>query len=161
MIIRIVLSLIIVAGACVAGFYLYDLQESVCSVCNRPMHKVTTCRLSLSSGEVVEVCCPRCGLYFRRGRDDIEKSEVADFNSGVFLEAEKAYYVEGSSVHLCCSGGDVQKDRAGVQYERTWDRCLPSLVAFDTDEEAEQFIQKHGGTLTVYAELTIEDAEAR
>ena len=125
------------------------------------MHKVTTCRLSLSGGEVVEVCCPRCGLYLQEGRNDIVKTEVADFNSGAFLEAEKAYYVEGSSVHLCCSGGDVQKDRAGISYERTWDRCLPSLVAFKSEEEAEQFIQRHGGALKVYAELTIEDEEAR
>jgi hypothetical protein len=57
MVIRIVLSLIIVALACVAGYYFYHQQESVCSVCQRPMHKVTTYRLSLSGGEVVEVCC--------------------------------------------------------------------------------------------------------
>jgi nitrous oxide reductase accessory protein NosL len=100
-------------------------------------------------------------LYLQEGRDDIVKREVADFNSGTFLDAEKAYYVEGSSVHLCCSEGDVQKDRAGVQYERTWDRCLPSLVAFKTQEEAERFMQKNGGALKLYLELTLENAEAR
>lgn len=157
MVIRIVLSLIIVAFACVAGYYLYHQQESVCSVCQRPMHKVTTYRLSLISGEVVEVCCPRCGLYLQGSRDDIVKSEVADFNSGAFLDSQKAYYVEGSSVHLCCSAGDLQKDRAGVSYERTWDRCLPSLVAFKSEEEAGQFIQQHGGVLKVYADLSIEE----
>jgi hypothetical protein len=121
------------------------------------MHKVTTYRVTLSGEEVLEVCCPRCGLYLQRGREDIVRREVADFNSGAFLEAEQAYYVEGSSVHLCCSEGDVEKDRAGVSYERTWDRCLPSLIAFKTKEEARQFIENHGGVLKAYAELTIEE----
>ena len=104
----------------------------------------------------MEVCCPRCGLYLQSKRSDIVKSEVADFNSGQLMKAETAYYVEGSSVHLCCSEGGVQKDRAGASYERTWDRCLPSLVAFRTVKEAEQFAQRHGGTLKVYAELDID-----
>jgi hypothetical protein len=81
------------------------------------MHKVTTYRLTIQAGKVLEVCCPRCGLYLKTVRDDILKNEVADFNSGAFLKAESAYYVEGSSVHLCCSLDDVEKGRSGFSSE--------------------------------------------
>jgi len=156
MVMRIVLSLILICLAGVSGYYLYYHQEAVCSVCLRTMHNVTTYRLTTSDGEVLQLCCPRCGLYLQKKRDDVVRREVADFNSGTFLAAEKAYYVEGSSVHLCCSGADLQKDQAGVSYERSWDRCLPSLFAFETEEEAKQFIQRQGGILKSYAELIVE-----
>ena len=42
MAIRIVLFLIVVAAAGIGGYYLYYHQEPVCSVSERPMHKVTT-----------------------------------------------------------------------------------------------------------------------
>jgi hypothetical protein len=63
------------------------------------------------------------------------------------------------TVHVCCLEVEVQKDRSGVQYERSWDRCLPSLVAFRNQEKAEQFIEEHGGVLRLYSELTLENAE--
>lgn len=159
MVSRILSFLIIVVLICTAGYYLYYYKEPVCLVCERPLHKATHYRLHLSRGGIVEVCCPRCGLHFQQGRNDVHKVEVADFGSGELLDARQAYYVEGSSVHVCCFEGDVQKDRSGVQYERTWDRCLPSLVAFKNQEKANQFMGEHGGVLRVYSELTLENAE--
>lgn len=158
MTIRILFFLIVSCLASVTGYYLFHHQEPVCSVCKRVMHKVTTYRISLGRGEVIEVCCPRCGLYLQQVQDDIVKKEVADFSSGALLDAEKAYYVEGSSVHLCCSDEAVQKDRSGMRYERTWDRCLPSLIAFRTEEDAERFVQQHGGAVKVYSELKVDEA---
>jgi hypothetical protein len=38
---------------------------------------------------------------------------------------------------------------------------LSSLVAFKTEEKANQFMGQHGGVLRVYSELTLENAEER
>lgn len=148
---------LILVSLIVAGIYYLDhFKKQICLVCERPMHRATIYRLHLPQGEIVEVCCPRCGLHFQQRNKDVYKAEVADFNSGDLIDAHEAYYVEGSSVRVCCTEGTVQKDRAGVSYERTWDRCLPSVIAFRAATEAEEFIREHGGVRRAYTELTLE-----
>jgi nitrous oxide reductase accessory protein NosL len=82
---------------------------------------------------------------------------VSDFFHRRRLDAPKAFYVEGSSVHLCCGEMAPRRDAEGGQYVVAWDRCLPSLVAFETREDAETFRRQNGGTLKTYAELLKED----
>ena len=54
---------------------------------------------------------------------------------------------------LCRHNERVKEDRSGAQYELTWDRCLPSLVAFSSREDAEAFRRDSGGVIKTYAEL--------
>lgn len=129
----------------------------ICDVCYRPLHTATYYEITFESGETQKTCCPRCGLRFQKGRNDIVSVETADFDSGKRLDAENAFFVENSDVHLCCGEQLVEKDRSGTQYELAWDRCLPSLVAFTTKEAAEAFLREHGGRVRTYAELQKEE----
>ncbi|MFQ5929356.1 MAG: hypothetical protein ACE5MK_06630 [Acidobacteriota bacterium] len=140
-----------------AAYFLYLSQPAVCEVCQRPMHQATFYRIHLRAGEIEDVCCPRCGLHFQQGRDDIVSTEVGDFATGERFEASQAYYVENSSVHLCCSQDFVQKDRSGRQYSLAWDRCLPSLVAFRSREDAEEFQRQNGGVIKTYDALLVDN----
>jgi hypothetical protein len=81
---------------------------------------------------------------------------VADYDSGEFIDASQALFVENSSVNLCHQSM-VQEDRSGSQYQLTWDRCLPSLIAFRTREGAEVFRRDYGGLIKTYGELLKED----
>jgi hypothetical protein len=84
--------------------------------------------------------------------------EAADFCSGERLPARQAFYVEGSSVHPCCK--DIaEKDRSGVRYDLAWDRCLPSLIAFKSRDEAVAFRSQYGGVIKAYDELSLEESE--
>jgi hypothetical protein len=58
-------------------------------------------------------------------------------------------------VHAC-SHSLVQEDRSGTQYQVAWDRCLPSLVAFESRGAAEVFRKSNGGTIKTYDELVAE-----
>jgi hypothetical protein len=49
------------------------------------------------------------------------------------------------------------QDRSAGRYDLVWDRCLPSLIAFRSREEAEVFCEQHGGIVKVYEELLLED----
>jgi len=158
MAVRILLISMMLAVAGSAGYYfLFVNAERSCAVCHRPLHPETFYRIHLKGGESEDVCCPRCGLRFQRDRKDVASTEVADFFHGRRLDAQKAFYVEGSSVHLCCGEPAPRRDATGGQFVLTWDRCLPSLVAFATREEAEGFRRQHGGTVKTYADLLKEE----
>lgn len=123
-----------------------------CDVCYRPLHRETYYRIHLTGGEALDVCCPRCGLRFQEGRKDVAHTEVTDFESRKLVDAEKAFYVEGSPVHFC-SHAPREEDRSGTQYEVAWDRCLPSLIAFETRAAAVNFQDQNGGAIKTYGEL--------
>lgn len=151
---RVLMVLVALVLLGLAGRYVYlELEgEPVCDVCRRPLREQTSFRIELKDGATEQVCCPRCGLRFMSGRDDVLAAEAADYETGERLAARKAFYVEGSSVHLCC-GDLTEKDRSGAQYDLVWDRCLPSLIAFETREEAEAFSRLNGGVVKAYGEL--------
>ena len=83
---------------------------------------------------------------------DVVRAEVTDFYKKDRMDADKAFYVENSPVHFC-SHSAVQEDRSGTQYEVAWDRCLPSLIAFESRAAALKFQNQNGGDVKTYAEL--------
>lgn len=47
------------------GYYSWPSRETLCPVCQRPIHKGTAYEVTLGNGKTVELCCPRCGLRFQ------------------------------------------------------------------------------------------------
>ena len=122
------------------------------------MHKATFYSIVLEDESSIEVCCPRCGLHFQRGRRDVVDARVADFSTGERFPADEAHYVENSSLHLCYETDQMQEDRSRTQYTLSWDRCLPSLVAFRNRDRAMEFSRQRGGLIKTYAQL-LQDLE--
>jgi hypothetical protein len=153
-----IILLLGMAGATGYGVYRELAPEPMCGICHRALHEATCCIITLKNGDVERTCCPRCGLHFLKGRNDIASITVADFDSGRRLDAEDAYYVEGSDVHVCCSAPQFKTDLTGTQYKLAWDRCLPSLLAFEKKESADAFMREHGGRIRTYDELLKENS---
>lgn len=151
---RILIAVVILGLLGWAGRYVYiQLHEApVCTVCHRAVHGHTSVRIHLRGGGAQEVCCPRCGLRFMQGRDDVGGADVVDFDTGERFDAKEAFYVENSSVNMC-SQHRVEKDGSGVQYDLAWDRCLPSLIAFRSRATAAAFRSQNGGEIKLYEEL--------
>lgn len=141
------------------GAFVYMSFESspTCDVCYRPLHKETYYRIHLSDGKALDVCCPRCGLRFQEGRKDVVRTEVTDFDTKRLFHSDQAFYVEGSPVHFC-SHAPLEEDRSGTQYEVAWDRCLPSLIAFESEATAKSFQARNGGVIKTYDELLEEES---
>jgi hypothetical protein len=75
---------------------------------------------------------------------------ATDVNTGESVVAESATYVEGGDVQYCTHGDrPVAREPHGVSM-REYDRCLPTLVAFKTPQEAEAYRQQHGGRVLSY-----------
>lgn len=150
---------LIVALGVGLGLFIHSrlAPEDRCDVCLRPMHQATYYRVHLEEGGTTELCCPRCGMRYQQGREDVASSDVADFQSGEILPAQATFFVEGSSVHACVHESALKEDRSGSQYALSWDRCLPSLIAFSTRDAAEAFQRANGGKIKTYPELLAEE----
>lgn len=119
----------------------------MCPVCDRDECKGMAFRVTLENGKVVETCCARCGLhYLETNHQRARKMEATDFATGRWVDAANAMYVSGSDMHPCAELQSM-RDPQGCCLMKTYDRCLPSLVAFAAKEQAMAFQQSHGGQL--------------
>lgn len=119
----------------------------MCAVCNREECTGLAFRVTLENGKVVETCCARCGLHYLEGNHlRARRMEATDFATGRWVDAANAMYVSGSDMHPCAEVQSI-RDPQGCCMMKTYDRCLPSLVAFATKDQATAFQKSHGGQL--------------
>ncbi|MCG3150132.1 MAG: hypothetical protein PCFJNLEI_03610 [Verrucomicrobiae bacterium] len=125
---------------------------SQCSVCEREECKGLTFRITLPAKKTVETCCARCGLHYLAGSSAAQKAEATDFSTGKWIDATTASYVSGSDVHPCATV-NAQRDAQGCCVFKGYDRCLPSLVAFAKDTDAQAFARQRGGEVVTWVQL--------
>ena len=140
-----------------AWYVLVDRPPADCQICGRPIH-TTMDTVAEENGKKLYACCPRCAitLAVQTGRH-VRLVQVTDFDTRKALDPAKAYYVEGSQVNVC-SSPQMMPGQERVPYERTFDRCSPSVIAFATEDEARAFIIKNGGALKRLDQLMQEEA---
>jgi hypothetical protein len=128
------------------------LQPALCQVCSRPIPQQTAYRMETARG-VIHACCPRCAMHAMIDHPGtVRRAWATDFDSRRLIPAETAYYDEGGDAQYCTVGHEpVERGPEGVRV-RVYDRCLPTLVAFATRDEAETYRQQHGGRVLTYAE---------
>ncbi len=135
--------------------YRYEVrpQAEFCKLCQRPIHAGVAYELDLKDGTRERACCPRCAMHYQVDRPDMVRTAWAtDLASGKLVPAEAAYYVEGGDLQYCTVGDSpVQREPQGVA-SRQFDRCLPTLVAFRTRGEADDYHRQHGGRVLTYTE---------
>jgi len=122
---------------------LAGVEKRWCPLCgmNLEMFRKTNVRYTFKDGTSQRYCSWHCAaIVYKKRKDDIVKVEVADFVTGKFIPADKAYYLVGS-------------DLPGVMTVR-------SKKAFASLEEAKKFQKEHGGKIVRYPEvleMAIED----
>ena len=128
-------------------------SQRVCAVCDRGECRGMAFRVTLENGKVVETCCPRCALhYLETNHQQARKMEATDFATGNWVDATRAVYVSDSDVHPCATL-ETRQDPQGCCMTKTYDRCLPSLVAFAAKDEATVFQKSHGGQIVGFQEI--------
>jgi len=146
------IALAVIAVVCVLT-YRHETRPSsgLCQVCQRGLHSGLTYRLEMANGTLEEVCCPRCGLHFVLNHPGtVRQAWATDLTSGNRIPAQSAYYVEGGDVEYCQpQHGPVERGPQGMSV-LAYDRCLPTLVAFRTEEDAAAYHRQHGGRVLTY-----------
>jgi len=130
-------------------------RAAACSQCGREECKNLAVTIALEGGESVKTCCPRCALrYVAEKRPAVKTIAVRGFADAGTIDANKAFYVEGSDVHPCAHRENSPAvDERGCCLKAVYDRCEPSLVAFESADKAESFAREHGGFVHTFDEL--------
>ncbi len=100
--------------------------ESLCSMCNKPVSARTVFIVQFENGEQKRACCAHCGLMIQSQSKKVRQSLTADYLHGHMVSAKQAVYITGSELNIC---------------------CVPSVLSFGSQQEAEKFQKGFGGTL--------------
>ncbi len=124
----------------------------VCAVCQRDECKAMAFRITRDDGKIVETCCARCGLHYLESSKPPRRVEATDFATGHWIDAAMAMLVSGSDMRGCAMP-ETRRDSQGCCMYMAYDRCLPSLIAFESRDAAAAFTKKHGGDLAAWEQL--------
>jgi hypothetical protein len=148
----VVMSLIIAVASTVFFLERREVAASACTACKRELHPGWVFTLAMKNGKQEKLCCAKCGILERvEKQSQVVSARATDYQTGRTLPAEKAVYVWNSDLEHCAI--PQKSDWADHQpMHLAWDRCIPSLVAFETRAEAKEFQLVHGGTVMDYSE---------
>ncbi|MBI3150888.1 MAG: DeoR family transcriptional regulator [Chloroflexi bacterium] len=100
--------------------------DVLCSMCNKPASERTMFIVQLETGEKKPACCAHCGLMTQSQSNNVWQSLTVDYLHGYMVSANQAIYVTGSELNIC---------------------CVPSVLSFGSQQEAEKFQKGFGGRL--------------
>lgn len=114
-----------------------------------------TFRVEFADGGVQKTCCPRCASHAvaEAGDRDVSRLFARDFATGREIDARAAVFVDGSDFEHC-SVPKEDRSAPGCCRVLAYDRCLPSLIAFASPDDADRFMHEHGGTLRSFDDLS-------
>jgi hypothetical protein len=148
------LLLAVVGGGSYFAYRRLVLPSNQCDVCGREIHAGHESIVLLKTGKKLQACCPRCALHHERHHPgQVTGVLVADHTIGEKVRAQDAVYVEGSDEMPCMPESATPPREPGVEYQRAYDRCVPSLLAFKDEVAARKFLAAHGGRLLSYGQV--------
>ena len=103
-----------------------ELGEGICAMCGKSTQGKKVFIIYLSNGEQKTTCCAHCGLMLLTVTKGAWQSMTMDYLHGHMVSANKATYLIGSDLNVC---------------------CVPTVLTFGSRQEAERFLVGFGGTL--------------
>lgn len=98
-----------------------------CIACYAPLSLRTQVVLHLADGSQRRACCPHCGLMaLSRSQDSVSAFLVTDFLRGRVVNGRTATFLASPTVSVCCT---------------------PTVLAFESAEDAQRFQTGFGGQL--------------
>ncbi len=136
-----------------SGWRYFEAREHhSCSACARPIHEHMR-TIATVDGKVGDYCCPACALSeHQQAGKPVQVTKLTDFLTGKPLEPQTAYVVRDSNVNPCARHElAVTSDKQPMHTH--FDRCSPSLLAFQDAEGARAFAAERGGQVLRFADL--------
>lgn len=149
------LLLLVIAGT--AGGVLWNTWSRPppghCPFCLRAEHAEARVVIEAEGERPRDACCMSCALsYQRQTGKRIRVLSVTDHRTHQVIDPVDAAFIIGSDESPC------QHDMIRLGEEKSvdevrWDRCLPSILAFGSRDQASAFQAEHGGAVRTLTEL--------
>lgn len=127
-------------------------RQNVCQSCWREIHP-SMATVGEVDGKRQQFCCPACALTTaQQSGTPVRIVQLTDFNTKQPLDPKMAFLVRGSNINPDLHSQplvDPQKQPHPVHY----DRCTPSILAFQTRQQAETFQRENGGDILQISDL--------
>lgn len=146
------LALIGATGYLIVGRWQQGRRENVCQFSGREIDP-SMATVAEIDGKRHRLCCPACALATaQQTRTPVRIIEMTDFATKKPLDPKTVFLVRGSSVNPDMHSQpllDAEKQPFPVHY----DRCTPSILAFQSREQADTFQREHGGEVLQISDL--------
>ena len=135
--------------------YFRERGAESCQACMRPVHAhMKTVALVNDKREIF--CCPACALSaHQQSGKPVQVVELTDYLNNTPLKPADSYLVRNSDVNPCLQHHPAVGEN-NQPLESHFDRCSPSVLAFQDQRSAAAFASEHGGQVTKYSDFAAE-----
>ena len=129
-------------------------DAETCAACSRAVHAHTRTVANVD-GRTHTYCCLACAISeHHQTHQSVEVLALNEFETGRSMQPQQAFIVRGSRVNHCLDMEPAPRvEDVGHPAHRDFDRCAPSMIAFETRDAAAQFAAKNGGAVLSFNEL--------
>ena len=156
----VVLGVIVLVLLALGGYEWKSIRNpQECGFCRRPIDERLRTVAEID-GVRKQVCCPQCAVTESHQRHKpVRLVSVRDYSTVKELDPTKAWYVSESHA-FACTHDSMRMDEMKQTEALGFDRCSPGTFAFAKKEDAELFINQHGGRVMTKEQL-LEGADPR
>ena len=153
---RIAITGILILAACATAFgwfrFVIHPKPVACSYSNRPLRANLMVTAEIA-GKRTQVCCARCALNeANQKHKPLRLIEVHDYRTGKTISPANAWFVESSRAIACTHDMTRMGEHKDMQ-DLSFDRCVPSTLAFANKPDADAFIAQKGGAVLSLGQL--------
>ena len=136
-------ALIGAAGYALVAYWQQGRRENICPFSWREIDP-SMATVAEIDGKRQRLCCPACALATaQQSGTPVRIVEMTDFNTKKPLDPKTAFLVRGSNVNPDMHSQPLV-DAESQPHPVHYDRCAPSLLAFQTRQQAEAFRRENG-----------------
>lgn len=135
--------------------FVLDRSDRSCGACSRPVHSHMK-TVAMVDGKRSVYCCLACALTEeKQSGQRVQVVETTNFLSNSPLNPENSYVVRNSDANPCLQ----HQPAVGENHqplEARFDRCAPSVLAFQDQKAARAFASRHGGQVLRFSDFASE-----
>ena len=151
-----IVAIVVLAGIGYSGWrYVSGRSAQSCKAGTRPVHSHMK-TVGLVDGKRFVYCCPACALSeHQQSGKPVQVVELTDYGTDSPLKPESSYVVRNSDVNPCLDHHPAVGE-GGQPLESHFDRCAPSVLAFQSQQSAAAFAGQHGGQVVKFSAFASE-----
>ena len=151
-----IVAILVLAGLGYSTWhFVKERSAQSCKVCMRPVHSHMK-TAAIVDGKRSIYCCPACALSeHQQSGNPVQVVELTDYLSNGAMKPEGSFVVRNSDVNPCLQQHPAVGEN-NQPLESHFDRCTPSVLAFQDQKAAAAFAGEHGGQVVGFSAFASE-----